>query len=133
MENEYESVLRGTAGTERLQVNAQGTVVGNLGQTSPKPGDDVVLNMDAGLQQTVESASCRHRSSRIARRYDAQATPPGYPPATDGAAVVLDPQTGAVLAMASYPTYNPAMVGRRDLDRALQPDLSANARNTNRC
>jgi penicillin-binding protein 2 len=106
VENEYESVLRGTAGTERLQVNAQGTVVGNLGETDAKPGDDVVLNLDAGLQQTVES-QLQLQIKQDRETYNAQATPPGKPPAPDGAAVVLDPQTGAVLAMASFPTYNP--------------------------
>jgi penicillin-binding protein 2 len=85
-------------------VNAQGTVVGDLGQTSPTSGDDVVLNLDAGLQQTVESQLANQ--IKVDRKtYDTQTHE--YPPAPDGAAVVLDPQTGAVLAMASYPTYNP--------------------------
>jgi penicillin-binding protein 2 len=106
VENEYEGLLRGTAGSERLQVNAQGTVVGTLGQTSPKPGDDVVLNLDAGLQQTVEN-QLQAQILQDRKTFNAQANPPGYPPAPDGAAVVLDPQNGAVLAMASYPTYNP--------------------------
>ena len=122
VEAQYESVLRGTAGTERLQVNAQGTVVGNLGQTNPVSGDDVVLNLDTSLQQTVEQAS-RRRSRPTARR-TTRRQPPAYPPATDGAAIVLDPQNGAVLAMASYPTYNPAWwVG--GISTAHYADLSA--------
>lgn len=104
VENEYESVLRGIAGTERLQVNAVGNVVGSLGETQPKAGDDVVLNLDAGLQATLESALNRQILA------DRQSVAPDgkHPPAPDGAAVVLDPQNGAVLAMASYPTYNPS-------------------------
>jgi len=104
IENQYESILRGTDGSERLQVNAQGTVVGNLGETAPKAGDDLVLNVDAGLQQVVETALA-HQIVTDRRTYDTQDHK--FPPAPDGAAIVLDPQTGAVLAMASYPTYNP--------------------------
>jgi penicillin-binding protein 2 len=104
VENQYESVLRGTPGTERLQVNAQGTVVGTLGETSPKAGDDVVLNIDAGLQQTTEYWLAE-QIKRDRKTFDTVTNL--YPPAPDGAAVVLDPQTGAVLAMASFPTYNP--------------------------
>ncbi len=106
VESQYESVLRGTAGSERLQVDAQGTVVGNLGETSPVSGDDVVLNLDTGLQQTAERALASQ--IQIDRKtLDTKSQPPRYPPATDGAVIVLDPQNGAVLAMASYPTYNP--------------------------
>jgi penicillin-binding protein 2 len=106
IESQYESMLRGRAGSERLQVDAQGTVVANLGETSPVSGDDVVLNLDTGLQQTAEHALV----SQILidrKTLDTKSQPPRYPPATDGAVIVLDPQNGAVLAMASYPTYNP--------------------------
>ena len=78
--------------------------MGNLGQTAPKPGDDIVLNLDAGLQQTVESQLSK-QINIDQHTYDTQTH--RYPPAPDGAAVVLDPRTGAVLAMASFPTYNP--------------------------
>ncbi len=48
--------------TNGLQVNAQGTVVGILGPDEPSSGDDVVLNMDAGLQQDSRVTLCRARS-----------------------------------------------------------------------
>jgi penicillin-binding protein 2 len=104
IENEYEDVLRGADGTDRLEVNAQGTVVGSLAGTAAKPGDDVVLNMDAGLQQAVQN-DLANQIKTDHSTYDTQDKL--YPAATDGAAVVLDPQNGAVLAMASFPTYNP--------------------------
>ncbi len=123
VEAQYESALRGEAGSQRLQVNAQGTVVGTLGETSPVSGDDVVLNLDTGLQQTVEKALVDQ--IMIDRKtLDTKNQPPGYPPATDGAAIVLDPQNGAVLAMASYPTYSPEWwVG--GISTAHYADLSA--------
>jgi penicillin-binding protein 2 len=108
VEAQYENYLRGMDGTDRLEVNAQGTVVGSLGATSAQPGDDVVLNIDAGLEEEVES-SLESGIMRDRDTVDTQAKPvPRKPPAPDGAAVVLDPQNGAVLAMASFPTYNPA-------------------------
>jgi penicillin-binding protein 2 len=107
VEAQYQSILRGTDGTQKLEVNAQGTVVGSLGQTTPKAGDDVVLNMDVGLQEEVETA-LQQQMKTDHETFDSKGNPPQYPPATDGAAVVLDPQTGAVLAMASFPTYSPA-------------------------
>ncbi len=121
VESAFESMLRGTDGIQRLQVNAQGTVVGTLGQTSPVSGNDVVLNLDASLQKTVEQALLEQiRADRAT--YDTKSH--RFPPATDGAAVVLDPQNGAVLAMASYPTYNPAWwVG--GISTAHYADLSA--------
>jgi penicillin-binding protein 2 len=123
IEAQYESVLRGKAGSQRLQVNAQGTVVGTLGQTSPVSGDDVVLNLDTKLQQTVEQALASQISTDR-KTLDTKSQPPQYPPATDGAAIVLDPQNGAVLAMASYPTYNPEWwVG--GISTAHYQDLSA--------
>ena len=104
VEYEYEDVLRGKAGNQQLQVNAQGTVVGSLGETAPVAGDDVVLNMDAQLQQVAEQALAAQIATDR-KTFDTDTH--RYPPATDGAVVVLDPQTGAVLAMASYPTYDP--------------------------
>jgi cell division protein FtsI/penicillin-binding protein 2/cell division protein FtsW (lipid II flippase) len=54
----------------------------------PVPGNDVVLTIDAKVQRAAEAALAGHR----------------------GAVVVLDPRTGAVLALASSPTYQPALV-----------------------
>ncbi|HXW32150.1 MAG TPA: hypothetical protein VEJ21_03590, partial [Acidimicrobiales bacterium] len=55
LENEYQSVLRGSPGEDEVEVDAQGQVVGTLGQTPTKPGDDLVTNIDAGLEQTLQT------------------------------------------------------------------------------
>ena len=94
LENQYERALRGTPGTKRVEVDAQGQVVGDLGQTQPSSGDDLVTNIDGGLEQTLQQAL----DSEIASL-------PGS--SGGGAAVAIDPQTGAVLALASSPTYDP--------------------------
>jgi penicillin-binding protein 2 len=103
LEQFYEAQLKGKDGTQDLAVNAQDKVVGVVSQTPAVPGDDLVLNLDLGLQTYTEQVL----ASQIARdRQTVDARSGKVPPAINGAAVVLDPHTGAVLAMASYPTYD---------------------------
>ncbi|MGD0983715.1 MAG: penicillin-binding protein 2 [Acidimicrobiales bacterium] len=90
--------LRGRPGSEVIKVDASGNPVGTVKTVPPVSGDDVVLNIDLNLQQVVE----RSLTDQIGKL---QAS--GLP-ADSGAAVVLDPETGAVLAMASVPTYDPS-------------------------
>jgi penicillin-binding protein 2 len=98
LESTYELYLRGRPGSEVIKVNALGNPIGTAKTTPPVSGDDLVLNMDINLQQNVERAL----TDQI------QTLQSSGLPADGGAAVVLDPQTGAVLAMASVPTYNPS-------------------------
>jgi penicillin-binding protein 2 len=104
LEYQYESELRGAPGQQQLEVNPVGQVVGTIKTTPATSGDDVVTNIDTNLQQVADSAL----ASQIA--YVRKTPDPvggKARPAPDGAVVVLDPRTGAVLAMASYPTYDP--------------------------
>ena len=89
---------RGKPGSEVIDVDALGNAVGTASTKAPVSGDDLVLNMDLHLQSVVENALTNQIN-----RLQGQGLP-----ADGGAAVVLDPQTGAVLAMASVPTYNPS-------------------------
>jgi penicillin-binding protein 2 len=103
IEAQYEPYLKGVAGRQALSVDAQGNVVGTLSTTAPQIGDTVVLNIDTGLQQWVEQelnqqiATDRNTFDGVDQR---------YPAATTGAAIVLNPQNGQVLALASYPSYD---------------------------
>ncbi len=94
LESQYEPQLRGTPGVDRVEVDAGGQVVGDLGQSPPTPGADLVTNVDAGLEQTLQQAL----DAEIGTLHGAS---------KGGAAVALDPQTGAVLALVSSPTYDP--------------------------
>jgi penicillin-binding protein 2 len=105
LENEYEQYLRGSAGQEALAVNAQGQVVGTLRKSAPTQGDTVVSNIDLGLQEYVQNVL---EQTMVNDRHTVDTTTGKLPTANDGAAVVLDAQSGAVLAVASSPTYNPA-------------------------
>ncbi len=94
LERQYETQLRGRPGIDRVEVDAHGEVVGDLGQAPPTPGADLATNIDAGLQQTLQQAL----DDEIASLHGS-----GH----GGAAVALDPQTGAVLALVSSPSYDP--------------------------
>ena len=103
IEQFYQSPLRGTNGSQTIEVNAQGQVAGVVSQTNPIPGDTVVLNLDLGLQQTLQTAL---EQQILADRQSVDKRSGKVPPAPNGAAIVMDPRSGAILAMASYPTYD---------------------------
>ena len=94
LESQYEAPLRGAPGIDDVEVDSHGNVVGTLGQTAAKSGQDLVTNIDSGLQQTLQQAL----SAEVASLGGSS---------KGGAAVALDPQTGAVLALVSSPTYDP--------------------------
>jgi penicillin-binding protein 2 len=87
VEYSYDKFLRGTAGSQRIQVDALGRPRGTLGNRPAQAGDNLRLTLDSGLQEVGESAL---RAK-------------GLP----GAFVAMNVHSGAVLAMGSYPTYDP--------------------------
>ena len=97
LEYQYDSYLRGTAGIKTVIVDRKEAITQQSRDTKPIPGDNLILNINAKLQAAVEkelyASILRGRS--LGHRADS------------GAAIVLDVKTGAVLAMASYPTYDP--------------------------
>ena len=108
LEYQYESQLRGTPGKSELEVDAKGQVVGTLKTTAAKPGDNLVTNIDTNLQQVADNALATQIGT-LRNTYDPQCNKKAgcYPAATNGAVIVMNPQTGAVYAMSSYPSYNP--------------------------
>ena len=107
IERVYEDDLRGKPGITLLEVDTDGNTIRTIpeGTTAPVPGDDVVLNLDIDLQATAEQAlqaSLARAASRPSRGY----TEPNV--GKVGSAVVLDPNSGGVLAMASFPNFSPA-------------------------
>lgn len=97
LEYEYDRILRGTPGQERVVVNSSGERVGSRLVQEEQPGKDIVLSLDAGIQQLTQDALKAGIDVARAQGYEAPA----------GGVVVMDPNTGGVLAMASFPTYNP--------------------------
>ena len=99
LEEQYDQQLRGTPGKQVLQVNAAGEVTSVRQQIAAVPGDTLVTSINAQLQQDTQNALAQ----AIGR---AQAE--GNTGATTGAAVVMTTR-GQVVAMASYPTYDPSV------------------------
>ena len=120
LENSYERFLHGTDGTREIQVNAQGTVLDpNFNIRPPVPGDNLVLSIDRNVQALAsQSLSMGINVARRDLKY----------PATGGAVVVMDPRNGQVVALASNPTYDPAMF-QNGLTRAEARSLFAPSAN----
>lgn len=83
--------LQGTWGGQLVEVDATGQEVADLGLKAPISGESVRLTLDLDLQRTAEKALGSRR----------------------GAVAVLNVKTGAVLALASSPTFNPNLFTRR--------------------
>ena len=98
LENTYEEYLRGQDGGRQVEVDSLGRPVRDLGIKKPVQGNNLILTVDHRIQLAAEEALAS-ASQRALRE--------GYREARAGAAVVLDVRTGAVLAMASYPGYDP--------------------------
>lgn len=104
IESAFESTLRGSKGTQIVQINKYGRVMRELGRKEPYPGKTVQLSIDKDLQYAAEKSLEEVMSQLQAsgRQGDVDTTN-----ATRGAAVAIDVNTGKVLAMASKPNYDP--------------------------
>jgi len=100
VESYYDKVLQGEKGFRRFEVDNQGRQRSVLAEGAAIPGKDVRLTIDKDVQAVVEQAL----SDALA-----EAHRQGFKNAHAGAAVVLEIKTGAVVAMASVPTYDPAV------------------------
>ena len=97
----FEKYLKGTDGEKQVEMSVDGTITGETVAKNAIAGSDVVLTIDSNLQKvtqdSLENCINKIRSGGFAQTYDAQG----------GAAVVMNVNTGEVLATASYPTFEP--------------------------
>ena len=116
IELSYDGYLRGRDGTAQLTVDSLGRPKSNVQpEVLPRPGDALRLTIDIQLQRAAERAL--RYGVGLARQN-------GETHADGGSIVALDPRDGSVLAMASYPTYEPSVfVGRPDAQK-LAPLLN---------
>ena len=92
LERALEEYLHGTAGSRTMETDlgSGAALEDEANSSAPQPGDNVITTIDLELQAVAEESLANYVS--------------GYQ--RGGAAVALDPNTGEVLAMASYPTYD---------------------------
>lgn len=115
IESSYEHFLRGTDGVRRVEVNALSRPIRALESTPPIPGMDVRLSLDFELQLKVEEI-LQHSIQELREDSD-------YKLAGAGAAIVLDARTGDILAMVSYPSFDPGrMTGSTRADYIAELD-----------
>jgi penicillin-binding protein 2 len=91
IEESYEQLLRGEWGGQQVEVDGAGQVLRILGEKDAKSGKDVQTTLDLTVQKAAEAALGNRK----------------------GAIVALDPNTGAVLAMVSRPTFDPNIFSTR--------------------
>ncbi len=105
LEQAYEDRLRGKVGVDKIEVNSAGESIRVLQRTAPLPGQDIKTSIDLNVQRTAEKSLSDGLG--VARGVGTAAGATGAP-APAGSIVALDPSSGAVRAMASYPTFDPA-------------------------
>lgn len=112
LEGYYDRQLRGIDGVRRLEKDAHGApiLISEEDRISPEDGRSLVLWMDKVVQQIVE-----RRLAEGIQRYGAK----------EGSIVVMDPQTGGILAMASYPGYDPRSYSSYDRSLYKNPIVAS--------
>lgn len=97
----FEEYLKGKNGTKQIDMAVDGTITAEYVAEEAIAGSDIVLTIDANLQEVTERALEANvnkiRTGGFGKVYDA----------TAGSCVVMNVKTGEILAMANYPTYNP--------------------------
>lgn len=117
VELRYDRWMRGRATTLQLERDGRGQTMLTRGfdharedfEEEPAPGAELQLSIDARLQAMVE----RQLAEGVERAR-----------AAAGTAIVMDPYTGAVLALANYPTYDPNAPGRAEPSQRRNPSVS---------
>lgn len=98
LEKQYNKYLTGTAGLEEVEVNAAGQPVKTLNTVAPKRGDTLVLGINNKLQH-IAYASLMATIANLKKTF--------HQPARAGSVMVMNIHTGQILALVSYPSYNP--------------------------
>ncbi|MES2460556.1 MAG: penicillin-binding protein 2 [Armatimonadota bacterium] len=103
IEKEYDRYLNGQPGEMQYEVDARQRRLRLLREIEPRPGATLTLALSVDVQKACESALAGRK----------------------GAAVAIDPRDGRVIAMASFPTYDPNLLARRPLLKRIYKEKIA--------
>lgn len=87
----YEEILRGQPGQRFFEVDSQGRLKGEVAEQQPQDGQSLILTIDSRLQEALYNSLKRALESRKLKK---------------AAAVALDPKSGGILALASFPSFD---------------------------
>ena len=121
IEGSFENILKGTKGGTTVKINSAGRKVEELFKLEPSPGENIHLSIDKNIQYSAEKMLQRQLEYL-------QGQPSTTKNATRGAAVAIEVKTGRVLAMVSYPTFDPNVFSTPG---ALTPEIMKKYFNTN--
>lgn len=112
IEKAYEAILKGEDGIKNVEVNAFGELVRTISNDNAEKGKDIYLSLDLNLQRTAEEALQQALEKiRVAGTFESvygnYKFGTAYKNANVGAVVAIEVETGDILAMASYPAYDP--------------------------
>lgn len=121
IESVFEEYLKGTDGIKQIDMAVDGTITAEYTSKEAMAGSNVILTIDANLQKITETALQENiekiRASGFGKYYEAKS----------GTCVVMNVRTGEVLAMASYPNYNPQLfadgISTEDWDNYMNDSL----------
>ena len=88
IEREYEHILRGVPGKQKLLVNVRGRVMDEIEKEAFTSGNDIILTLNSELQRTAYESMAEKK----------------------GSVVAMDPRNGEILAMISMPSFNPTVM-----------------------
>src|SRR5919112_950239 len=94
LESTYDRYLKGRDGYREVEVDSRGRIQRELSVVQPQPGQDLITTIDLEMQLTAEEQLRNSPNKR-------------------GVIVVMQPQSGEILAMASYPTFDPNLFSQR--------------------
>lgn len=91
IEKSYEKYLRGVHGADQVEVDSMGNTKREIGIINPKPGSDLIMSIDGGLQKKL---------------YDSLGAILEKTGTKTAAAVAINPKNGQVLAMVNFPSFD---------------------------
>jgi penicillin-binding protein 2 len=126
LEQQYERWLRGKEGFVKYQVNAAGEQIRVLGEKEPTAGHDLILTIDSRTQR-VSEAALDEGMERARRVFDDESNRTFR--ADAGAVIVMDPDTGGIVALVSRPNFDPDQfvggIPQKEYNRLVDEDRGA--------